>query len=170
MNKWIWTFVVSAACLDVCFCYQCQSSMLDWESNPVACWAFRSWGITGVVLFRASLLAFAVLMSRTKTRWSWLVAPTWGVAHAYLLVTLLVAGPYVSTLRPSDSNRWVARAAPVRLNPDSSSTGPVARSLPNWASPPSPVRDRGEIGASYAPNVPGQNGFHKGNGAQACAD
>jgi hypothetical protein len=99
MNKWIWTFVVLAAFLDVSFCYKCQESMLDWESNPFARWTFRSWGIPGVVLYRAFWLTFALGMSWTKTRWSWLVAPAWGAAHVYLLVTLLLAGPYVGTLQ-----------------------------------------------------------------------
>ncbi len=101
MNKWIWTFVVLAAFLDVSFCYKCQDSMLDWESNPFARWAFRSWGIPGVVLYRIFWLTFALGMSCTRTRWSWLVAPAWGAAHAYLLVTLLLAGPYVGALQAS---------------------------------------------------------------------
>jgi hypothetical protein len=98
MNKWIWTFVLLAACLDVEFCYKCRDSMLDWESNPVARWTYRSGGIAGVVAFRAFLLAFALGMSCTRTRWSRLVAPVWGAGHAYLLATLLLVCPYTGTL------------------------------------------------------------------------
>jgi hypothetical protein len=111
MNKYIWTFVGLAACLDVCFCYELRDSMLEWESNPLARWAFRSQGLSGVIVYRIFWLAFAVAMSRTRTSWSWLVAPTWGVAHAYLLVTLLLVGPYVSTLRAGTIK---ASAVPVK--------------------------------------------------------
>jgi hypothetical protein len=103
MNRWIWTFVVLAACLDVGFCYECRDSMLEWESNPLARGAFRTCGLAGVVLYRAFWLAFAFALSRTHTRLSWLIAPTWGAAHAYLMVTLLIAGPYVAALRTTDT-------------------------------------------------------------------
>jgi hypothetical protein len=99
MKKWIWAFVLLVACLDVEFCYKCRDSMPDWESNPVARWTFRSCGIPGVFGYRFSLLLFAVGMSWTRTRWSRLVAPVWGIGHAYLLVTLFLTGPYVGALQ-----------------------------------------------------------------------
>src|SRR5215467_13577434 len=111
MNKWIWTFVVLAAFLDVSFSIKCQDSMLDWESNPFARWTFRSWGIPGVVVYRAFWLTFALGMSCTRIRWSWLIAPAWGAAHAYLLVTLLLVGPYVGTLQASSNPQDVVPAA-----------------------------------------------------------
>jgi hypothetical protein len=113
MKKWIWTFVVCAAGLDVCFSYVCRDSMLEWESNPVARWAFQSYGLEGVILYRVLLLAFAMAMGFTKTRFSWLVAPTWGAGHAYLLVTLLAVGPYVSVLRTGSCQDSDSRAEVV---------------------------------------------------------
>jgi len=129
MNKWIWGFVVSVACLDIGFCYKCQDSMLDWESNPVARWTFRSGGISGVVAFRALVLLFAVGMSCTTTRWSRLVAPIWGAGHAYLLMTLLLAGPYIGTLRAASTFQLPVRAETIRPNRQWFITQPKAVTL-----------------------------------------
>jgi hypothetical protein len=118
MKKWIWTFVALVACLDVEFFYRCQDSMLDWESNPVARWMFGSCGLPGIVLYRVSLLAFAVVMSCTRTRWSWLVAPVWGSGHAYLLVTLFLTGPYIGALRATPSFDAVAQAGTLDARPN----------------------------------------------------
>jgi uncharacterized protein YjbJ (UPF0337 family) len=104
MNKWIWTFTVLTAFVDVCIPYRCQTTMLEWESNPLACLMLQSHGFAGVILFRVALLAFAMTMGCVKTRLSWLVAPTWGAAHAYLLLTLLVLGPQLTILQTR--NPW----------------------------------------------------------------
>jgi hypothetical protein len=116
MNKWIWIFVVLVACLDVEFFYQCQDSMLDWESNPVARWTFRSSGMPGIVVYRMFLLVFALAMSCTRTRWSRLVAPVWGAGHAYLLATLLLASPYLGTFRAGAYSHSLTPAAAIRAN------------------------------------------------------
>jgi hypothetical protein len=129
MNKWIWGFVVSVACLDIGFSYNCQDSMLDWESNPVARWTFQSGGITGVVAFRALILLFAVGMSCTTTRWSRLVAPIWGAGHAYLLMTLLMAGPYIGTLRTASTFQLPVMLETARPNGHRFITQPQAVAL-----------------------------------------
>jgi hypothetical protein len=99
MKKWIWTFTVLTAFADVCISFKCRDTMIEWESNHLARLMLQSYGLAGVVFFRLLLLAFAAAMSCTKTRLSWLVAPTWGLAHAYLLATLLVLGPQLTVLR-----------------------------------------------------------------------
>jgi hypothetical protein len=114
MKKWIWTFTVLMAFADVCISYKCRDTMIEWETNHLVSLMLQSYGFAAVILFRVLLLAFAAAMSCTKTRLSWLVAPTWGVAHAYLLVTLLVLGPELTVLRMGNPP-WLVTAPITKM-------------------------------------------------------
>ena len=99
LTTWVWAFIVAVALADIYFSWQCQSSMLEWELNPVAARMFQWGGAIGMVLYRAGILGYAAAMSFVKTRFSWLVAPVWGLMHLYLLVVLARVYPYLPALQ-----------------------------------------------------------------------
>lgn len=98
MSKYIWTFIVAVALADVYFTWTCRSSVLEWESNPVASFACRQAGLWGAVLLRTAALAFAALIARLRSRFGWLITPICGVAHAYLLAVLAQSFLYLPAL------------------------------------------------------------------------
>jgi hypothetical protein len=99
MKKYIWAFMIGVAIIDIVFTWQCRSTVAEWEANPVACWAFESHGVLGAAIYRAAWLVYAAMMSWTRTRFSWLVTPIWGIGHCYLLVTLVQAYQYLPILQ-----------------------------------------------------------------------
>jgi len=98
-KPWIWGFMVMVALLDVAFTWQCQSTMSEWESNPVARWALHKAGSEATILYRVLCLAFAGIMSETRTRLSWLITPVWGFGHLYLLIILAQSYVYLPLLK-----------------------------------------------------------------------
>ena len=95
----IWGFIVAVAIADVYFTWQCQSTTLQWELNPVAVRVFQWGGVVGVTLYRVAVLAYAAAMSCVKTRFTWLVTPVWGAMHIYLLIILARVYPYLPALQ-----------------------------------------------------------------------
>jgi hypothetical protein len=95
----IWVFITVVTAADMCVTWEFRSSMLEWEANPIAVLLFRWSGPIGVLLYRAAWVAYARIMSRTHSRLSRLVTPLWGVAHLYLLMTLIQAYPALAVLQ-----------------------------------------------------------------------
>jgi hypothetical protein len=85
----IWTFVVGVSIADAAFFWLCRETATDWEVNPVALLVLRCAGLTGVMIYRAAWLGFALFMAHTRTRLSWLITPVWATGHLYLLAVLM---------------------------------------------------------------------------------
>jgi hypothetical protein len=93
MNKYIWSFVILVALADITFTWACRNTAAQWESNPAAMEIVSNMGPGAAIAYRLAWLAFAGVMARTRTRFSWLVAPTWAAGHAYLLCVLVQSLP-----------------------------------------------------------------------------
>ena len=98
MNKCIWTFILVVAVADVYFSWSCRASVLEWEANPVAFFAFRQTGIWGAIALRVSTLSYAAVMARLRSRCGWLITPVCGTAHLYLLAALAQSYQHLAVL------------------------------------------------------------------------
>jgi hypothetical protein len=64
----VWTFVGLVTYVDILFACRHQSTLLIWESNPVAVFVYSATGIFGVISLRLAVTFFAYIMSQMKAR------------------------------------------------------------------------------------------------------
>lgn len=85
-----WGFIIVVAAYDTHFAWRYRDMLPHWEMNPLVCWTFASFGLEGVILFKAVGLAFALgLAGYCYWRRPRLEAPfTWTVGGVYFLLSL----------------------------------------------------------------------------------
>jgi hypothetical protein len=59
----IWLFIVAAAAYDSYFAWREQSAIEIWEMNPLARWAVRTLGFQTLIGFKATGLAFGIVLA-----------------------------------------------------------------------------------------------------------
>jgi hypothetical protein len=86
LNKAVWFFILAIAAYDIYYSWQWRQHLLEIECNPVAAWIFSIGGIWCALVYRASWLAFAGILTQTQTRFSSYITPAWALGHAVLAV------------------------------------------------------------------------------------
>jgi hypothetical protein len=85
----LWTAIAAVAVFDVTITWRLSTLARHCEMNPVAAVIIESWGMPAATIYRALLLLFAFVMSRTRTKYSKYVLPVWLMAHVFLVLFLI---------------------------------------------------------------------------------
>jgi hypothetical protein len=83
-----WVFILLAAAYDSHFAWKYREAMLEWELNPLACWAVAEIGLGAVLAFKFGGLAFAgglaAYCRRRRRSLAWHLTLAIGVAYGLL--------------------------------------------------------------------------------------
>lgn len=86
----IWTFVSVMTFVDLAFAISHESSLPEWEVNPVACFLYGVVGMTGLLVFRLGTVAFAYLMSQVRSRIATFLTVVVFIVHVCLMINYII--------------------------------------------------------------------------------